>query len=82
MVKAVPISERFQAYSIYISKVAKLLGITKTRPVFEAALKNLTEKEVLDIGQRYADLETNLGEIERARAVFTYISQFTDPRDD
>ena len=24
----------------------------------------------------------NLGEIERSRAVYVYISQFTDPRDD
>ena len=23
-----------------------------------------------------------MGEIERARAIFTYISQFTDPKDD
>jgi pre-mRNA-splicing factor SYF1 len=44
MVRAVPAQERFQAYSIYITKVAKLLGITKTRPVFEHALRNLGAK--------------------------------------
>lgn len=27
-------------------------------------------------------METNLGEIERARGVLAHISQFTDPRDD
>jgi len=37
----VPAEERFQAYSIYIAKVAKLLGVTKARPVFEAAIQNL-----------------------------------------
>jgi pre-mRNA-splicing factor SYF1 len=44
LVRAVPAQERFQAYSIYITKVAKLLGITKTRPVFEHALRNLGAK--------------------------------------
>jgi pre-mRNA-splicing factor SYF1 len=82
LVRAVPAQQRFQAYSIYITKVAKLLGITKTRPVFEHALRNLGSKELLLIGRKYAELETNLGEIERARAILGHISQFTDPRDD
>lgn len=34
------------------------------------------------MGRRYADIETKMGEIERARAIYVYISQFTDPRDD
>lgn len=82
MIEAVPKPEKYQAYSIYINKVTKLLGITKTRAIFDSAMQNLTEKEVLKIGSKYAQLEQNLGEIERARSVYTYISQFTDPRDD
>ena len=82
MVRGVPQNEKFQAYSIYIAKVAKLLGITKTRPVFEDALQNLPEKEVLVLGRKYAELERNLGEMERARGVMGHISQFSDPRDD
>jgi hypothetical protein len=42
MVNTVPLSERSQAYIIYICKVAKLLGITKTRAIFEAALQKLS----------------------------------------
>lgn len=61
MVKAVPQAEKFTAFSVYISKVAKLLGVTKTRPVFESALQNLKEGEVLIMGRRYASLEVNLG---------------------
>lgn len=34
MVNAVPINEKAQAYIIYICKVAKMLGITKTRTIF------------------------------------------------
>lgn len=29
---------------------------------------------------RYAELERKLGEIDRSRAIFTYASQFCDPR--
>jgi pre-mRNA-splicing factor SYF1 len=82
MVNKVRKEERAQAYCVYICKVAKILGITKTRAIFEAALQKLSEKEILSIGREYAKLEMNLGEIERSRAVYVYISQFTDPRDD
>ena len=63
MVKAVPQQERFAAYSAYIAKVAGLLGVTKTRAIFESALQNLKESEILEVGKKYAELETNLGEI-------------------
>lgn len=46
------------------------------------ALQKLTEKEILNIGRKYADIETKMGEIERARAIYTYIGQFTNPKDD
>lgn len=62
--------------------MAKLLGITKARPVFEDALQNLPEKQILIMGRKYAELETNMGEIERARGIYGHISQFTDPRSD
>lgn len=43
MVKAVAQPEKFKAYSIYIVKVSKLLGVTKARPIFQSALQNLKE---------------------------------------
>ncbi len=82
MVKAVAQPQKFKAYSIYIVKVSKLLGVTKTRPIFQSALQNLKEAQILIMGRRYAELQTNLGEIERARGILGYISQFSDPRDD
>jgi pre-mRNA-splicing factor SYF1 len=63
MVRAVPTEQRFQAYSLYIAKVAALLGVTKTRPIFESALQVLKEADILVVGRKYAELETNLGEI-------------------
>ena len=56
MANSVPEDERYQAYSIYIAKVSKLLGITKTRAIFDAALKKLTEKEIIFLGRQYANL--------------------------
>jgi pre-mRNA-splicing factor SYF1 len=82
MVNAVPDNEKYQAYNIYIAKVSSLLGITKTRAIFESAMQKLSEKEVLILGRKYASLEKNLGETDRARAIFTFISQSTDPKDD
>jgi pre-mRNA-splicing factor SYF1 len=37
---------------------------------------------VVKIGLRFAHLERKLGEIDRARAIYTHVSQFADPRDD
>lgn len=82
MANSVPEDERYQAYSIYIAKVSKLLGITKTRAIFDAALKKLTEKEIIFLGRQYANLQIKMGQLDRARGIYTYISQFTDPKDD
>lgn len=54
MVRAVPVEERFKAYSLYIAKVAALLGVTKTRPIFESALQTLKEADILVVGRKYA----------------------------
>jgi pre-mRNA-splicing factor SYF1 len=42
----------------------------------------LKEDEIIPMATKYADLEKNMGEIDRARGVYIYASQFTDPRDD
>lgn len=61
MVNAVKDDERYECYSIYIAKVAGLLGITKTRAIFESALQKLKEEEILLMALKYADLEKNMG---------------------
>ncbi len=33
----------------------------------------------MDIGSKYASIEKKLGEIDRARAIYTYLSQFSEP---
>ena len=34
------------------------------------------------MGRKYSELESHLGELDRCRAIYSYISQFCDPRDD
>ncbi|CAD8151307.1 unnamed protein product [Paramecium octaurelia] len=82
MVFNVEYQDKMEAYNIYIAKVALYLGITKTRPVFESAIENLQEAELIQMGLRLAQLERKFGEIDRARAVYIHISQFSDPRFD
>ena len=70
MVREVPKIERLNSYNLYIAKVAKYLGVTKTRPVFEKAISILEEGDFIKIGLRYSELERKLGEIDRARSIY------------
>ena len=79
MVEKVPEKERVRAYQLYIFKVSEYLGLTKTRPLFEKALKEIQDETIIPLGLTYAEFEQNLGEIDRARSVLYYLSQFSDP---
>ena len=41
MVANVEDDKKLDAYNIYIARVSKFLGITKSRPIFENAIDNL-----------------------------------------
>ena len=82
MVREIPKPERLHAYNLYIAKVAKYLGVTKTRPVFEKAISILEQTDLVSIAIRYAELERKLGEIDRARAIYQHASQFSNPEED
>lgn len=83
MVDVLEAKEKPQAFNLYISKVTKYLGVTRTRPIYKKALENLKGMEFMKFGLRFALLEKKLGEIDRARQVFGYIGQACDPdRDD
>jgi len=78
--KAVEKKEQYQMYNIYIQKAAALYGVTKTRPIFETAMESLPDTDARQMGMRFAELETKLGEIDRARAIYAHTSQICDPR--
>lgn len=56
-------------------------GITATREIYEKAVESLEdERAVREMCLRYAELERKLGEIDRARAIYSHCSQVCDPR--
>ncbi len=72
------IKQKF-AFKLYISKVSEHMGITKTRSLYEKALTSLEEDDIITIGLEYASVEKRIGEIDRAREVFVYLSQYCEP---
>ena len=69
-----------QMYNIYIKRAAEIYGVTQTRAIYEKAISTLPEDPARQMCMRFADLETKLGEIDRARAVYAHASQICDPR--
>jgi len=80
--RAVEQKDRAKMYEIYISRCADYFGVAKTREIYEKALQALPDSHVKNMAIKYATLERRLGEIDRARALYTYCSQFCDPKVD
>ncbi|XP_042464972.1 pre-mRNA-splicing factor SYF1-like [Zingiber officinale] len=82
-VKTVPDSEKLSMYEIYIARAASIFGVPKTREIYEQAIESgLRDNDAKKMCLKYAELEKNLGEIDRARAIYVFASQFADPRSD
>ncbi|KAI3839298.1 hypothetical protein MKX03_016842 [Papaver bracteatum] len=80
-IKALPSKEKLQMYDIYIARAAEFYGAPKTREIYEQAIESeLASEDVKTMCMKYADLEKSLGEIDRARAIYIFSSQFSDPR--
>ncbi|KAJ3018955.1 Pre-mRNA-splicing factor SYF1 [Thoreauomyces humboldtii] len=80
--RAVGDEDRFEMFTIYIAKATSYFGLTSSREIYERAIEALPDKLARDISVRFSDMETRLGEIDRARAILGYCSQFCDPRMD
>ncbi|KAF2303418.1 hypothetical protein GH714_018142 [Hevea brasiliensis] len=62
---------------------AEIFGVPKTREIYEQAIESgLPDKDVKTMCLKYAELEKSLGEIDRARGIYVFASQFADPRSD
>ncbi|KAI3985063.1 hypothetical protein MKX01_038670 [Papaver californicum] len=82
-VKALPDKEKLQMYDIYIARAVEFYGAPKTREIYEQAIESeLPSEDVKTMCMKYADLEKSLGEIDRARGIYVFSSQFADPRSD
>lgn len=77
---AVKDEERFDMFNLYIKKVAEIFGLPKTREIYEKAIEDLPESDSREMCVRFAEMETKLGEIDRARAIYAHCSQMCDPR--
>merc|ERR1719401_2043417 len=78
--KAVEEKDMYEMYSILLRKTAELFGQTRTREIYDQAVENLPQDKIKDCCIRYAKMETMLGEVDRARAIYVHASQFCDPR--
>jgi len=77
--KAVKPGQRVHIYRLWIKRAAEHFGVTATREIYEQAVASLPEKFVPEMCLKYADTEMQLGEVDRARALYVHCSQFVDP---
>jgi pre-mRNA-splicing factor SYF1 len=76
----IPEPQRLDLYKLYVRKVQQHFGVLKTRSVYDQALRLLQDDQVRELCLDYAETERRLGEIDRARAIYQYGSQFADPK--
>ena len=67
-------------YNLYIARATELFGVTRTRDIYDKAIEELPTKDLKKICTQFAEMERRLGEIDRARAIYEYASQYCDPR--
>lgn len=77
---AVDDAHRYAAFVTYITKAEAAYGAPKTRAIYERAIGVLPDVQVKDMCLRFAAMETTLGEVDRARAIYAHAAQFCDPR--
>ncbi|GAA5857946.1 hypothetical protein JCM8547_006632 [Rhodosporidiobolus lusitaniae] len=77
---AVEPKDRFEMFTYYIARATMSFGLPATRPIYERAIEALPDAQTAEMCMRFAQLERKLGEIDRARAVYSHASQFCDPR--
>jgi len=78
--RAVADEDRFKMFHFHITKSASNFGPTSTRPIYERAIEALPDSEAKEMCLKFAEMERGLGEIDRARAIYSHASQFCDPR--
>ena len=69
-----------QIFARYIQKASETFGVTSTREIYQKAIDILNDRQAKIMCLKFAEVERQLGEIDRARAIYAYCSQFADPR--
>jgi len=78
--KAVLPDEKLEMYNAYIQHADSIYGIARTRAIYQEAIEDLPNNGARDMCLRFAETERLLGEIDRAREIYVYGSQISDPR--
>ena len=56
-------------------------GASRTREIYAAAIDaGMSKSDTLEFSLKFAELERGLGEVDRARAIYTHASQFANPK--
>ena len=76
---AVPDQNKLDMYRLYVKKICDHMEPAKARPAYERAIEELGDEDACKICVDFARLERDLGELDRARAIFTHGSQFANP---
>ena len=76
----VPPPQRLEVWILAAKRAAALSGPAAARAVYEAAMKSVPNSVVKELATHFISLERSLGETDRARALYSYAAQFTDPR--
>ena len=80
-VRDVPITQKPEVFLMFMQRVLDFYGIVKMRNLFEQGFELFTETQhIIELGLQFVTIEKKLGETERARSIFTYISQYCDAR--
>ena len=81
---SVPSDQVMEVIRLYVSKATDFFGVSKVRQVYEQFIQwpQISNEQCKALCLDYAELERKLGEIDRARALFSYASQFANPQDD
>ncbi|KAL0793818.1 hypothetical protein Bca101_065195 [Brassica carinata] len=72
---------KLEMYEMCIARAAELFGIEETREIFKEAVESssgVSENDVKMMCIMFAEMERRVGEIDRARGIYRYASQFED----
>ncbi|KAK9465452.1 hypothetical protein V1512DRAFT_277445 [Lipomyces arxii] len=78
--RAVAEKDRADMYKFFIKKTASIYGLPATREIYEKAIELLPDRDCRELCIDFAEMESKLGDIDRARGVWVHGSQFADPR--
>uniref|UniRef100_A0A8C6QD01 Pre-mRNA-splicing factor SYF1 n=1 Tax=Nannospalax galili TaxID=1026970 RepID=A0A8C6QD01_NANGA len=78
--RAVEPAEQYDVFNIYIKRVAEIYGLIHTREIYQKAIEVLPDEYAREMCLRFAHLECKFGEMDRARAIYSFCSQMCDPR--